>query len=142
MAPLPDALVWSLIRKQNRFLTKRDRVQFSSEAGNLTNVSNFRSSGLANSKSVDVSVVGADDDEKVQLTFKAKKKSCKPSAGNVRVPLRNDPRRSERQLRQAMTGTYYRADLQSDALARYARQQKSLIRKKANVTYEAKSRRR
>ena len=141
MPQLPPQLVWSLVRKQNRFLVKRDRAQFSSEAGNLSNTSNYRSSGLANAKAVGVSVTFIGEEEKVHLTFKGKK-TCKPVLAKVRIPLRNDPRRSARLVRQVTSGTYYRADLQQDALARYTRQQKSLNRKKAGVVAQGKKGRR
>ena len=138
---LPPQLVWSLVRKQNRFLVKRDRAQFSAEPGNLTNTSNYRSSGIANAKAVDVTTATAGEGEKVVLTYKAKK-SCKPASATVRIPLRNDPRRSARLVRQATSGTYYRADLKQDALARYSRQQKALNRKKAGVVAQGKRGRR
>ena len=58
---MSDALVWSLIRDNNSFLVKRGRtdrngaVQFSKEPGNLLNVNSFKYSGIANSKTVDIS---------------------------------------------------------------------------------------
>ena len=58
---MADSLVWLLVKDNNSFLHKRGRtarsgaVQFSNEPGNLLNVNNFKYSGLANSKAVDVS---------------------------------------------------------------------------------------
>ena len=58
---MSDALVWHLIRDHNSFLVRRGRsrvageVQFSKEPGNVLNVNTFKFSGLANSKTIDVS---------------------------------------------------------------------------------------
>ena len=55
---MADALVWELIKHNNSFLHKRERmsragaVQFSSEPGNLLSVNSFKYSGIANSKAI------------------------------------------------------------------------------------------
>ena len=43
-------LVWALVKNNNSFLVKRANVQFSAEAGNLTNLNTFKYSGIANDK--------------------------------------------------------------------------------------------
>ncbi len=58
---MADALVWQLVKNNNSFLHKVGRtnrsgaVQFSSEPGNLMSVNSFKYSGLANSKTIDIS---------------------------------------------------------------------------------------
>ena len=59
-------LQWLLVKNSNAFLVKRKGVQFSSEPGNLNNTNSFKFSGLANKKTVGVSVV----DGKVEVAIK------------------------------------------------------------------------
>ncbi len=59
---MSDSLVWELVKNSHAFLHKRGQtkrsgaVQFSNDPGNLLNVNSFKYSGIANSKSVDISV--------------------------------------------------------------------------------------
>ena len=69
---MSDALVWELIKDNNSFLVKRGRdarigpVQFSKEPGNLLGVNSFKYSGIANSKSIDLSA----GDDGITLSLK------------------------------------------------------------------------
>ena len=64
---MSEALVWQLIRNNNSFLVKRGHtkrdgsVQFSSEPGNLLNVSSFKYSGLANNNTLGIRQSVAND---------------------------------------------------------------------------------
>jgi large subunit ribosomal protein L28e len=49
-------LNWLLLKNNNSFLVKRDGVQFSAEKNNLTNCNSYKFSGLANARSVGVSL--------------------------------------------------------------------------------------
>lgn len=69
-----DSLIWSIVRKNNAFLYKSGNVaarslsvQFSSEPGNLLSVNSFKYSGLANSKTIDIS---ANKDKRVFINTK------------------------------------------------------------------------
>ena len=60
---MSEALIWHLIRDNNSFLVKKGNtrrdgsVQFSKEPGNLLNVNTFKYSGIANQRTIDISVV-------------------------------------------------------------------------------------
>jgi large subunit ribosomal protein L28e len=63
---MSESLIWHLIRDNNSFLVKRGNtrrdgsVQFSKEPGNLLNVNTFKYSGIANQRTIDLSVAGGD----------------------------------------------------------------------------------
>ena len=61
-------LVWELVKKNNRFLVKRDGAQFSGEPFNLKNQNSFKYSGLANTRAVNVAL--SKDGKKVELSSK------------------------------------------------------------------------
>jgi large subunit ribosomal protein L28e len=63
---MSESLIWHLIRDNNSFLVKRGNtrrdgsVQFSKEPGNLLNVNTFKYSGIANQRTIDLSVAGGE----------------------------------------------------------------------------------
>jgi hypothetical protein len=59
MASYSPDLVWACVRNQSSFLRKGrfPNVTFAGEPGNLTGKNNFSSSGLANSKTIDLQQV-------------------------------------------------------------------------------------
>eukprot|EP01036_Dinobryon_divergens_P013044 gene13044-17593_t len=67
-----DSLVWLLVKDNNCFLRKAHHtrragaVQFSAEPGNLMAANCFKYSGIANNKTIDLSV----KDQTVQMTLK------------------------------------------------------------------------
>ena len=62
---MSESLVWHLIRDNNSFLVKRGRtsrdgaVSFSTEPGNVLGVHSFKYSGIANEKTVAISIGNA-----------------------------------------------------------------------------------
>ncbi len=56
-------LIWELTKKHNSFLHRKnpDGTRFTREAGNVTNVHSYKYSGLANEKTVSVTVSVVDD---------------------------------------------------------------------------------
>lgn len=83
---MAEALVWHLIRDNNSFLVKRGRtrrageIQLSSEPGNLLNVNTFKYSGIANSRtvtlSVDTEVVNDTSDYVIKVSKKVNLNLC------------------------------------------------------------------
>merc|ERR1712017_16209 len=74
-------LLWALTKKQNAFLVKRNRLQLSSEPGNLMNKNSFKYSGLANLETVDVA------DNTKGITFSRKNKKNMTEGANYRKDL-------------------------------------------------------
>merc|ERR1711957_178858 len=113
-------LQW-LLKNTSSFLIRRDGVEFSSEPENLMNKNSFKFSGLANDKTVDVSIV----DSKITLTTKKTKGDAarKPASSYARAQLnkhmRNKSCRSAETVTKLTAGSYYRADLTKFAVARY-----------------------
>ncbi|KAG5641329.1 hypothetical protein DXG03_005486 [Asterophora parasitica] len=111
-------LQWLLLRKNNSFIVKRvvEGPVFSKEAGNLRNLHSFKYSGLANSKTIDVSETPAG----VQIT--TRKTTASPHAvrsASIKSTIRprSGPRRALGVASQpARRG--YRPDLRAAALAR------------------------
>merc|ERR1712138_368006 len=83
-------LLWALTKKQNAFLVKRNRLQLSSEPGNLMNKNSFKYSGLAN-----------------------------PARNVVSVDLKKDFRKVATSISSKTEGANYRKDLKGPALARW-----------------------
>mmetsp|Transcript_19443 Transcript_19443/g.42298 ORF Transcript_19443/g.42298 Transcript_19443/m.42298 type:complete len:151 (-) Transcript_19443:140-592(-) len=124
MVQCSDALVWELTKNNTSFMrkvngkTKRSgTVRFSVEKGNVKNISSYKYSGLANSKTVDVS---ATDDNRAALSTKSSKASTQPSKGQPVTPLNKSFRRVEKTITSQVADNNYRPDLKADALARYS----------------------
>jgi hypothetical protein len=76
-----------IVRNDNSKLVKRDGLQLTSEAGNLANRNTFKYSGIANVRTVDMSI---DAEGKVSLGLAAAKNLNKP-ASSVRPRRRVPP---------------------------------------------------
>jgi len=128
-------VIWSVIRKNHSYLVKRDGVTFSREKGNLRNTHGFRGSGLANSKTVDLSLVesagglGKADSTVAQggetglnLRFRAtnSKRQTRPGKLYFTQVLKRDNRGVAQQLNRKLD-KYGRPDLKKSALARMTR---------------------
>lgn len=115
------SLIWQLTRAQNAFIVKGgpQGELLSRHPLNLTNKHNFRSSGLANRKALGV----AETKDGVVITYKKTAGSAvrKPASSTDSVTLTRGTRRALRVASKLTKGRYYRADLQSDALARVSR---------------------
>ena len=148
---MSDALVWELVRNNNAFLRKQGHtkraggVQFSCEAGNVMGVSSFKYSGLANSKTVDVTATTEDGKDKIVLTTKtygngknpkkatssAKLTICKTAGGKFTAAI-------DAAVSKETSGSYYRKDLTSALKAKYQNVTRG-IRVKQNRTKGGKS---
>ena len=111
-------LAWMLLRKHNCYQVKRAGKVFTNEPNNLTNLSSYKYSGLANRKSVGVS---ADKDGSAVLSLKSKKAKNrrKPANAHNQVVLKRDFRRVSRAIAKETSG--YRPDLTRAALARWTK---------------------
>mmetsp|Transcript_23602 Transcript_23602/g.36453 ORF Transcript_23602/g.36453 Transcript_23602/m.36453 type:complete len:149 (+) Transcript_23602:516-962(+) len=126
MVAISDSLAWELTKKNTSFMrkvngrTKRSgSVKFSVEKGNAKNLSLFKYSGLANSKAIDV--VFTDGNGAALVTKTASKAATQPSKAIVSTPINKHFRRTEKNIKNQAAGTYYRADLVDDVLAKYTK---------------------
>eukprot|EP00804_Cyclotella_cryptica_P011231 CCRYP_007728-RC/>CCRYP_007728-RC protein AED:0.38 eAED:0.38 QI:1900/0.5/0.66/1/0/0.33/3/0/151 len=123
MVAISDSLAWELVKRNNSFMRKKNgqtrrsgAVTFSIERGNLMSKSSYKYSGLANSKSIDIT---ATPDNRAALTKKTKKAASSGKSGNAVIALNKDFRRVENTIKSQATDNYYRPDLKSEALAKY-----------------------
>ena len=124
MVAAADSLVWELVKNNNSFMRKKcgrtsrsGSVRFSVERGNLTSRSTFKYSGLANSKTIDIS---STDDNRAALTLKTKKADTSGKSGKATIALNKSFRRTEKTITGQATDNHYRSDLKSAALAKYS----------------------
>lgn len=129
MVAAADSLVWELVKNNNSFMRKKSgrtsrsgSVRFSVERGNLMSKSSYKYSGLANSKTIDIS---ATEDNRATLTIKTKKAGTSGKSGKAAIALNKDFRRTEKTIKSQATDNYYRPDLKSAALAKYTAVYKS-----------------
>lgn len=126
MVAIPDSLAWELTKKNTSFLKKRNghtkrsgAVQFSVEKGNVKNINQFKYSGLANSKALDITCT---DDNRAKLTTKTASKCHKsPKKGFATTPLNKDFRRVEHVIVTQTFDNYYRRDLKQAALGKWTK---------------------
>lgn len=125
MVAAPDSLVWELVKNNNSFMKKKNgrtsrsgTVRFSVERGNLASMSTYKYSGLANSKTMDVTPTV---DNHAVLTFKTKKAGTSCKSGKASIALNKDFRRTDKRIVSVAKDTYYRPDLMSAALAKYTK---------------------
>ena len=124
MVAISDSLAWELVKRNNSFMRKKNgstrrsgAVTFSVERGNLTSKSSYKYSGLANSKTIDISPT---DDNRASLTKKTKKAGTCGKGGSAVIALNKDFRRVEKTITSQATDNYYRPDLKKEALAKYS----------------------
>ncbi len=130
MVNIPDSLTWSLINQNNSFMRKRNgrtsrsgAIRFSAEPGNLKSVSTFKYSGLANSKTFDVSsvVVGDKKRHKIVVSSKTSKAGVSPKKGSASSLVAKNFRSAVGKTLAAPNGEkFYRRDLVDDVKAKYA----------------------
>merc|ERR1711974_45053 len=124
---MSSALVWEIVKSNNSFLVKRNGIQFSREAGNLTNKNAFKYSGLANAKTVGVKVVN----KTPALVKKSRTNSRKPKKAHPVMALKGTARQNAKVISAETVGKHYRPDLEKAALARLTRVSQSLKPAKA-----------
>ena len=121
---------WAAIRTNSAFLVKRDNFIFSSEPGNLMNTHSFKFSGVANNKTVGVSVEGEEGKKRVVVTTKRTRNdaSRKPASQLAKTILNKHVVKGKCVGAVAVAGITkgYRADLSEFAVARYHALTKSL----------------
>merc|ERR1712129_499053 len=129
MANCSPDVVWALVKDTSCHLIKRKvsgrtkmgkaGVHMTLEPNNLTGINSFKYSGLANAKTV-----GIEPTEKgIVLTTKSRKadRVRKPSKLFNKVPLTNKPfRKIAKTIISQTSGNFYRADLQTAALAKWS----------------------
>lgn len=127
MVAVPDSLMWELVKHNNSFLkktngrTKRSgAIAFSTEKGNLKSLNQFKYSGLANTKSVDIVCT---EDNKAELIVKAASKaSTQPKKAAAVTPMkRSDFRRVESAIKKSTSDVFYRRDLLDPALGKWTK---------------------
>merc|ERR1712224_271266 len=122
-------LKWMLVKDNTSFLVKKNGVEFTSEPGNLMNINTYKYSGLANNKTVDLSV---NKDGAIEVAIMKKKAADerKPASSYARSLLKrhmvNKNCKAASTLTTLTKGHYYRADLTDAAVARYHALYKSL----------------
>mmetsp|Transcript_12686 Transcript_12686/g.25870 ORF Transcript_12686/g.25870 Transcript_12686/m.25870 type:complete len:153 (-) Transcript_12686:31-489(-) len=126
MVSAPASLVWACVSRHNSFQRSKNgrtrrsgKVIFSVEKGNVANMSTFKYSGVANDKSVDVTM---GEDEKGSYPVFVKKTVSKASKP---VKALQKSKFSTSNIRKAVTSlesqnSYYRPDLQSKLAAKYS----------------------
>jgi len=124
MVNCADSLVWQLVNNNNSFMVKKNgrtnrsgAVRFSKESGNVKNVSSFKYSGIANSKTIGIDANGQD----ITMKLKTVSKSNAPKKAVATTPLKKCYRRSVRTITKQAVDNYYRQDLSGAALARYGK---------------------
>lgn len=123
MADMSPALMWHCVRNRNCFLVKRNGIQLTSEPGNVMNKNSFQYSGIANDKSIDISIDEADEDPKMiklSMKLKAPKRKNQPKNNVSTTPLNKNFRRVAHAISSQTAGQWYRADLTDMALARWS----------------------
>eukprot|EP00752_Nemacystus_decipiens_P015939 g14245.t1 len=133
MTNVSNELVWSLVRKNNCFLYKRNgqtkrsgKVVLTSEPNNLKNVNSYKFSGLANSKAVGIQF---DQDAKgrcASMTLKSSKNGNKPKKSVGKSLLKKTFPSVAQAIRKQTGGTNYRPDLQYTALVRWSKVHRAL----------------
>merc|ERR1712063_80301 len=122
MALYSDQLVWELVKGHNAFVNKNLHNRwFSKEANNITGEHNYKFSGIANSKAVNVSPA---DNAVVLSKTKPTKGKGKPAKANYSVTMKKDVRRMQKSIAKEIDA--FRPDLKKASLAKLSAVHKSL----------------
>uniref|UniRef100_A0A182PVV8 Large ribosomal subunit protein eL28 n=1 Tax=Anopheles epiroticus TaxID=199890 RepID=A0A182PVV8_9DIPT len=110
-------LNWLIIRDHHAYLMKQKNIRkpFSTEPGNLTNLSSYRYSGLVHNKTVTITPA---EKKGINFVYRRVKKANQPAKAPVKVTLKQGPRRTLKKISNIMKATRYRADLRQAALRR------------------------
>ncbi|XP_065162646.1 large ribosomal subunit protein eL28 [Atheta coriaria] len=133
-------LVWSIIRNNNAFLSKKRNIDkpFSTEQGNLVNLNSYRFNGLVHKKSV--AIVDGPKKKGFTVIYKKASKQKKPRQSTVKRTMKSGPRRSLFKLKRLLNKNKYRTDLTQAALRRASavlRSQKPIVTKKVTKPKKA-----
>mmetsp|Transcript_61286 Transcript_61286/g.124343 ORF Transcript_61286/g.124343 Transcript_61286/m.124343 type:complete len:136 (+) Transcript_61286:60-467(+) len=112
-------VVWNIVRKSSAYRVKRSGLDLSREPGNLTNTNTFKSSGLAQSKTVDVNL---DARGNPTLAVSVPARANKPASSKFVVRLtRGKLARRAKNVTNTTSKVFFRRDLEKAALARLTR---------------------
>lgn len=117
-------LIWQVVRKDNSFLRSSNGVTLSLEPNNVANVNSFKFSGLANAKTVGVTV----ENKRVVMTTRhggAQRVKNTQKATILRSRV-NKKQAGAEAARQLTANSHYRSDLTNYAIARYHALNRSL----------------
>jgi hypothetical protein len=115
------------MKKVNGRTKRSGSIKFSVEKGNVKSLSQFKYSGLANSKVADVvccttTTQDGDHHPRAQLVTKtASKASSYPNKSFSSIHVNKDFRRSEKVICSQTIDNYYRPDLKAELLAKYTK---------------------
>jgi large subunit ribosomal protein L28e len=127
MVNCPDSLVWELTKNNSSFMKKKNgqtkrsgSITFSTEKGNIKSLNQFKYSGLANSKVVDIVCTA---DNKAELIIKtASKAGTQPKKGKAVIPMnRADFKRVEKAIKKNTSDVFYRRDLEAAVLGKWTK---------------------
>jgi len=93
-------------------------MRFSSEKGNLRSLSSYKYSGLANSKTIDVSATASNT--ALLTTRTASKADKSPKVGFAKIPINKPFASVVKTICSQTADKYYRPDLKDSALAKYS----------------------
>uniref|UniRef100_A0A182KCV9 Large ribosomal subunit protein eL28 n=1 Tax=Anopheles christyi TaxID=43041 RepID=A0A182KCV9_9DIPT len=111
-------LNWLIVRDHHAYLMKQKNIRkpFSTEPGNLTNLSSYRYSGLVHNKTITITPA---EKKGVNFIYKRVKKVNQPAQAPVKVTLKKQgPRRTLKKIANIMKANRYRSDLRGAALRR------------------------
>ncbi|XP_053663090.1 60S ribosomal protein L28 [Anopheles marshallii] len=110
-------LNWLIIRDHHAYLMKQKNIKkpFSTEPGNLTNLSSYRYSGLVHNKTITITPA---EKKGVNFVYKRAKKAHKPAKALVKVTFKEGPRRTLKKIKNTIKANKYRTDLRQAALRR------------------------
>ena len=129
--PAPE-VVWNVVRQHHAFLVKRDGYQFSKEAMNPVSKHAYKWSSFPQSRAAGV----VERDGKVALVKSVPQHVNKPQHRTKEVSLMKGHERAAKTINKHLYRSFYRPDLRSAALAKYAalkrttrtRQSKGVVR--------------
>ena len=119
---MSNDVVWNIVKRNSSFLYKDQRrgVNFTSEKGNLTNISRRKDSAFANVKAVDIAPARFQEKGVVFSIKSAKKgRQNKPNKLYSSVVLKKDFRKVARTIRATLKG--YSPRLTRNALVRWSK---------------------
>uniref|UniRef100_A0A182Y0R9 Large ribosomal subunit protein eL28 n=1 Tax=Anopheles stephensi TaxID=30069 RepID=A0A182Y0R9_ANOST len=110
-------LSWLIIRDHHAYLMKQKNIRkpFSTEPGNLTNLSSYRYSGLVHSKTITITPA---EKKGINFVYKRARMANKPAKAPVKVTLKQGPRRTLKKISNTIKASKYRSDLRQAALRR------------------------
>jgi len=126
MVSCPDSLVWEITRRNTSFMKKRNGktkrsgvVAFSTEKGNIKSINLFKYSGLANSKTCDVTFT--ENNGASLLVKTTSKAAAQPKKGKAVIPVKKDFRRVESTIKKSTSDVFYRRDLSAALLGKWTK---------------------